>query len=190
MTLNCVFTPHIQSMIWALDRPGIETLLFPSKDQIQALQDFLEEHPGPMPALAQPGLASCPNTYHEAVSLEVYATPLMRASGWKVAAVMSAYWSKVGASSYPPPAPPTNQTAGTLSGTPYLKPNVSFENFYDQACTHDVMRPGAYYGIDLHPFETMFLKTNRGVAPKTLQLLTEWADGSGVSSWGACGKGR
>ncbi len=39
----------------------------------------------------------------------------------------------------------------------------------------DVLRPGAYSGMDVHPLELGFFKTNRAVAPEVLYLFTQMA---------------
>ena len=39
----------------------------------------------------------------------------------------------------------------------------------------DVLLPGAYSGVDVHPMELGFFKTNRGVTPEVLYLFTKMA---------------
>jgi len=58
-------------------------------------------------------------------------------------------------------------------------------------CTHkDFWWEKKYYGMNYHPYETMFFKANRNVAALELDKLTEWHDGMGYSSYDACKKRR
>ncbi|KAF3083159.1 hypothetical protein TWF569_006850 [Orbilia oligospora] len=70
---------------------------------------------------------------------------------------------------------------------------TSFQSSKDYAntCKHgDILLNNRYYNITMHPFETMFQKANRGMAPEVLERLTEWIDGSGYDSWGVCRRAR
>jgi hypothetical protein len=40
-----------------------------------------------------------------------------------------------------------------------------------------------YFGFNVHPYETMFVKTNRGISPKLVDKLTEWHDRLNYSSF-------
>jgi hypothetical protein len=148
-------------MIWATDRIGLEILLFPSQQLIQAFNASLPPHndAGPVPAMETPGINSCPHEYWKAVAIEVYSTPLIRAAGYEVDAMMAAFH-------------------GNEKGT----------EGYEKEClaTGDVLFPGAYYGMNLHPFDTIFTKTNRGNDPLVLQRLTDWTKGRGYSSYDHC----
>ncbi|KAJ3167398.1 hypothetical protein HDU88_002320 [Geranomyces variabilis] len=56
-----------------------------------------------------------------------------------------------------------------------------------KACQHgDLLYEGAYHGINLHPYETMFVKTKRGYGSRELDLLTQWHDALPYSSFSAC----
>ncbi|KAK6344861.1 hypothetical protein TWF718_006813 [Orbilia javanica] len=62
---------------------------------------------------------------------------------------------------------------------------------YARHCTHgSVLRPNAYFGIDLHPYETIFQKANRDIAPRMFELMTKWHDQSNYSSWDVCAKAK
>jgi len=163
MTMNCMFQNHIQSMLWALDRPGLEALLFPTNESVVALEALLAKRPmpenSPVPPMKTPGINSCPHEYWEAVAIEVYATSMIRASGYEVSAMMSAYHSQ---------SQDEYEAICEMNGDVYWPPE------------------GGYWGMDIHPFDTLFAKTNRGIAPKVLQLLTEWMDGDGYSSYDFC----
>lgn len=160
--MNCQYENHIQSMIWATDRAGLEVLLFPSNKTVENLKEILAKRPlpegAPLPPLGIPGINSCPHLYWDAVAIEVYATSLIKAAGYKVSAMMSAYHSQ------------------------------SSEG-YEAICEKngDILVPDkGYYGMDIHPFDTLFAKSNRNIAPDTLKLLTEWMDGRGYSSYDYC----
>ena len=62
----------------------------------------------------------------------------------------------------------------------------SYEGWVDACANGDVTVAGAYDGTNMHPYETMFVKTKRGADPKTLELLTKWHDGSNYSSYDYC----
>ncbi|EHK96794.1 hypothetical protein M7I_7502 [Glarea lozoyensis 74030] len=72
MTLNCKPVNHVQSMIWAIDRVGLEVLLFPS-EELQAkfkagIKPFREGEP--VPPMEIPGINHCPHEYWKAVTVE------------------------------------------------------------------------------------------------------------------------
>ncbi len=50
----------------------------------------------------------------------------------------------------------------------------------------DPQGEGAYDGVSIHPFETLFVKTNRGISPRLVELMTEWTDQSNYSSYDYC----
>ena len=62
----------------------------------------------------------------------------------------------------------------------------SYEGWVDVCANGDITVTGAYDGTNIHPYETMFVKTKRGADPKTLELLTKWHDGSNYSSYDYC----
>lgn len=62
----------------------------------------------------------------------------------------------------------------------------SYEGWVDDCAQGDVTVAGAYDETNIHPYETMFVKTKRGADPKTLELLTRWHDGSNYSSYDFC----
>jgi hypothetical protein len=161
--MNCQpwLPPHVQSMIWAMDRTGLEILLFPSAQLIEKLKPTLPPHSdkSPVPAMEIPGIDSCPEEYWKAVAIEVYATPLIRAAGYEVDVLMLAFHG-----------------------------NDASVDEYEKQCfgNGDVLFPGGYYGTDLHPFDTLFAKTNRGTGELVLERLTKWTDARGYSSYDHC----
>ncbi|KAI9056223.1 hypothetical protein LZ554_001151 [Drepanopeziza brunnea f. sp. 'monogermtubi'] len=158
MTMNCAPRIHVQSMIWATDRVGLEVLLFPSEAlKAKYLEVLGDRDHKPVPKMKVPGINSCPHEYWDAVAIEVYATGLLQTAGYKVDPIMMAYHSS---------------------------------KHYEQECvtTHDLQGHGRYYGMDIHPYDTIFVKTNRGNDPHVLKMLTEWTDQWGYTSFDACKK--
>ncbi len=51
----------------------------------------------------------------------------------------------------------------------------------------DVLFDGAYFGANVHPYETVFMKANRGVSEATLKLMTELHLNQSWTSWDSCG---
>ncbi len=45
------------------------------------------------------------------------------------------------------------------------------------------IRAGAYDGASIHPFETLFFKTNRGITPRLLEVMIKWIDQTKYSSY-------
>ncbi|KAJ5043141.1 uncharacterized protein L3040_004524 [Drepanopeziza brunnea f. sp. 'multigermtubi'] len=190
ITANCWPTFHIQSMIWATDIIGLETLLFPPQSALDFLaQNPVKHIPGPYKDMAEyaeadeekkkeldlfyareanetvainhqpPGINSCFHSWRAAVAGEVSSTALIRAAGYEVDALMNAYHG--------------------LESEEYEKGKTCYDN-------RDLLFDGAYFGINVHPFETVFLKANRGLAPLTLEKHTEWANKRNYSSYDYC----
>jgi hypothetical protein len=160
MTVNCQApVPHIQSMIWATDRVGIETLLFPTEEQIDRLKGSLppRKEDEPVPEMESPGINSCPHEYWKAVAIEVYATPLLKAAGYKIDAMMAAFHGS--------------------------------ENYEDECTDYmDVVYEGAYFGMNLHPYDSIFTKANRGGLTGTyaMEKYSEWMKARKYSSYDYC----
>ncbi|TVY90557.1 hypothetical protein LAWI1_G007118 [Lachnellula willkommii] len=160
ITMNCRPLPHVQSMIWATDRAGIEVLLFPTEAQVKRLKETLPPFSAgePVPTLQHAGINWCPHDYWNAVSVEVHATPLIEAAGYKVDAMMSAFHKQAR----------FEDSCG--------EPEAGQDPLYD----------GQYFGTTLHPFDTVFAKANRGTNAKIFARLTEWTDGSNYTSYDHC----
>ena len=145
MTGNCQPIFHVQSMIWATDRTGIELLLHPPADP-------------KLPADKQEvGINSCFHTWETAVHAEVYATQIILAAGYETSVMMSAFHAK-----------------------------KTFVQDCDKGGNGDALWNGKYYGTNVHPYETVFMKSNRDIDPILMTRLTEWTDGSGYSSYDHC----
>jgi hypothetical protein len=174
MTANCWPTFHIQSMIWATDITGLEVLLFPPEPAL----DYLSTHPillpppknkeskgktlpKPAPETSRvhqaPGINGCFHTWDSAVAAEISSTSLMKAAGYKVDAMMAAYHGM----------------------KEYEEGQTCREN-------RDVLFDGEYFGTNVHPFETGFMKSNRDVDPVGLERLSQWMGGRGYRSYDYC----
>jgi hypothetical protein len=158
MSMNCGPVPHVQAMMWATDRVGLELLLFPTESQTELTKASIPplKDGGPIPPLETAGINWCPHEYWEAVSIEVYSTPLMEAAGYKVDVIMSAFHKQ--------------------------------ERFQDQCSQDDLdpLWEGQYFGTTMHPFDTVFAKANRGIGALVMERLTEWTDGRKYSSYDYC----
>ncbi len=146
MSMNCGPRVHVQSMIWATDRVGLEILLFPSDSLVKKYKEILADRDlSPVPKMKHAGINSCPHEYWDAVAIEVYATGLLQAAGYKVDPMMLAYHSS---------------------------------EHYETECagSNDLQGHKKYYGMDFHPYDTIFVKTNRGVDPLVIDRFTGWTD--------------
>lgn len=161
MTGNCWPTFHIQSMIWATDIIGLTTLLFPPAEAIAKLSteplllasaDVKRPIPAPFP-----GINSCFHTWGSAVAAEVGSSAIIKAAGYKLDVMMSAYHS-----------------------------SPTYEEDCDSSENGDVLFDKKYFGTNVHPFETVFIKTNRDIDPIGLIRLTEWTKGRKYSSYDFC----
>lgn len=54
----------------------------------------------------------------------------------------------------------------------------------------DPFKPGSYFGADVHPYETIFYKANRGLDDTLLGLFTDWHLQMNESSWDKCSRRR
>lgn len=159
MTLGCQPNIHVQSMVWATDRIGLETLLFPSEE---LNEKFLAELPPhrydwPVPAPETAGINACPSEYWQAVAIEVFATPLIRSAGYDIDVLMTAYHS----------IPDYEQAC---------------LNYYDG----DMLSTGRYWDMNLHPYDSIFTKTNRIFDEVVVGKFTDWARERKYSSYDYC----
>ncbi|EKD13546.1 hypothetical protein MBM_08264 [Drepanopeziza brunnea f. sp. 'multigermtubi' MB_m1] len=133
-TINCMGggSQHIQSMIYATDRIGLDIILLPE------------------------GIGECFPSLQSAMNAEIRTTPLVKSKGYHIDVMLANFQSE---------------------------PDYAYEN-----CTvnGEFLYDGAYYGFSVHPFETIFIKTNRGISPKLIDQHTEWVDASGYSSYDVC----
>ncbi|KAI1342426.1 hypothetical protein F5Y15DRAFT_412935 [Xylariaceae sp. FL0016] len=87
--------------------------------------------------------AGCYTEMIKAVHAEIGATGAIRGSGYQVSAMMSAFDRD--------------------------------QEYFDHCDEHpnDMLYTGMYFGASIHPYETIFLKANRGIEPATMDLLTK-----------------
>ncbi|KAH8594130.1 hypothetical protein B0O99DRAFT_514685 [Bisporella sp. PMI_857] len=166
MSMSCDPVMHVQSMIWALDRVGLETLIWPNAWTIENFRaiswpaDHELDPTLPIPYLATPGIHSCPSQYWEAVSIEIHAALLIMAAGYKFDVMMEAYSAK------------------------------KIHEGWEEEChkNSDMLQGGHYYGGNVNAFELLFMKTNRHseALDEELDRLTSWVDELGYSSWDHC----
>lgn len=157
MTANCWPTFHVQSMIWATDLTGLETLLFPSAEiSAKVIKTPIPTAAYLFPHL-HPGINTCFDGWNSAVSAEVGASAVIKAAGYKLDVMMNAYHS-----------------------------SEKYEEECDTSRNGDVLTDHAYFGTNVHPYETIFLKSNRDIDPTNLEKMTEWVEGSGYSSYDYC----
>jgi hypothetical protein len=108
--------------------------------------------------LLQPdAINQCFHDWNTAVQAEVQTTSTFQAAGYEVDTMMAAFHSD----------------------------NAYIEHC-DSSANGDVLWDGKYFGTNVHPFETIFLKSNRNIDPVLMQRLTEWTDGRNYSSYDFC----
>lgn len=157
MTANCWPSFHVQSMIWATDITGISVLLAPSPATIRTYSVNPPITPGEPEEGLPPGINACFHDWGSAVNAEVGATRLVEAAGYKVDVMMSAF-----------------------SGT------ENFEGVCDSSTNGDVLWDQKYYGTNVHPFDTIFIKSNRDIDPVGIERHTTWVEGRKYSSYDFC----
>lgn len=59
---------------------------------------------------------------------------------------------------------------------------------YQEECREykDALYENSYFGTNLHPYDTVFAKANRGTNALVLERLTEWMGGRKYSSYDYC----
>ncbi len=104
------------------------------------------------------GLTGCYTSRDAAVHAEIGTTGLIRSQGYDVDVMMTAYQAEHGADSY------------------CQAHNGSADVLYDKA----------YFGANIHPYETIFEKTNRHIDSVLLERLTDWHRRGAKTSWDVC----
>lgn len=102
--------------------------------------------------------AGCYAGYKEAVHAEIGTTSVIQAAGYKVDVLMTAMHSE----KTPEEFCRANPDAG------------------------DLLFNGRYFGSNVHPYETVFIKANRDVDTKLLDKMTEWHLKMGGNSYDSC----
>ncbi|KAK7908290.1 hypothetical protein PG985_015593 [Apiospora marii] len=152
MTVNCGPQYHIQSMIFATDRVGMELMLYPPPGSSRP-DNYGDEHD-------LVALQGCYSEMSKAIHGEVGTTGVIRGAGYEVEALMSAF-------------------------------TKSRRNYADECAEHpvaDVLYDHQYYGSNVHPYETIFMKANRDIDPVLIYDLSDWhVNGAFPNSWDMCG---
>ncbi len=111
----------------------------------------------------------CPIDMTDAIYGETRTTPTIHAAGYEVDALIAVYHSHDGDDI-------------NADGRPDHRPDG-----YLKGCTDDdFFHENAYYGFNIHPYETIFMKSARKMQELLLGNLTLWVDGSGYSSYDYC----
>ncbi|XMA15852.1 hypothetical protein WAI453_008643 [Rhynchosporium graminicola] len=108
--------------------------------------------------LTPAGIGQCFSTLEETILGEIRTTPLLKSSGYHVDTMMTMFQSK---------------------------PDYGFENY---TVERDMLAEKGYAGFNVHPFELMFIKTNRGINPLMIETMSKWVDQSGYRSYDVCGE--
>lgn len=104
------------------------------------------------------GINGCFHTWDEAVHAEVFSTQIIRNGGKnQIAVMMSAFHS-----------------------------DKDYIDHCDSGGNGDVLWNGKYFGTNVHPYETIFMKTNRDIDPVLIEKLTKWKEGEKYSSYDHC----
>jgi hypothetical protein len=178
MTYNCNNgRGHVQSMVWALDRIGLEIILQPA------------------------GIGECFATLLAAVDAEIRTTKLLRDHGYEVDVFLTVYHSKDketkeksllklesdGSSENSNQDVKADRDFGTSITSERRTRNDTIPGDYWKTCTdEDYLHPGTYFGTFVHPYETLFMKSHRHIEDNLLDRLTEWHNGWGYSSYDVC----
>lgn len=112
-------------------------------------------------AAAAVGLSGCYDGWNAAVHAEIGSTAIITGAGYEVDLMMAAYHGK-----------------------------ERYAEECDTSENGDLLWDGKYFGSNIHPYETIFIKANRDIDPTLIGHLTEWHLASGRTSWDTCGSGR
>ncbi|KAK1717411.1 hypothetical protein CaCOL14_002057 [Colletotrichum acutatum] len=105
------------------------------------------------------GLSGCYADWNAAVHAEVGTTGLIMNAGYKVDAMMTALHSEEGVEEYCKAHPESG----------------------------DLLWDKKYFGSNIHPYETVFIKANRNVDPSLMSSMTDWHMRMKSNSFDVCG---
>ncbi|KAK3940795.1 hypothetical protein QBC46DRAFT_449174 [Diplogelasinospora grovesii] len=154
-------TNEVKSMVWATDSEGLGVSLHPPPtsprhdEWMEILFSHAEDFPRPAdyetsdPDWVEKGLSQCFANRFRAVEVEIAATGIVLGAGKKVDVLLSKYQTSL---------------------------DHSVARFCEPLGPWDPQGEGAYDGASIHPYETIVIKTNRGISPKTIENLSKWAD--------------
>lgn len=152
-------------MLWGTDRIGLDLLLHPpanSPSHNEFLAKLNEHYPNLTqshgPDYVDQGINKCAVDRTEAVEAEISGAGIIKAGGYKATSLLA-------------------------------KAQID-DNFLDNCWNHggtiDPQGNGYYDGMNYHPFETLFIKTNRNIDPNMISKYTIWANEANYSSWDYC----
>lgn len=106
------------------------------------------------------GFTACFPTLVKAVHSEIGLTTLIRSQGYDVDVLLTA---------------------------PHM--SSSFDQFcVDNGNPGDFLFAGTYFGANVHPYEIVFMKANRGIDPNFLDHISKWHLAANWTSWDTCGR--
>ncbi|KAH8904883.1 hypothetical protein BR93DRAFT_945884 [Coniochaeta sp. PMI_546] len=147
-----------------IPRPHVQSMLFATDDigmsilLDPALATSLKNEDGWGTTADPVGFTSCFDTLDKAVHSEIGITELIMSQGYQVDVMLTSFHAAKDFSSY-----------------------CQENNNPD-----DVLFDGTYFGTSVHPYETVFMKANRGIAEATMSVLTKWHLDRSVNSWDSC----
>ncbi|CAN8100388.1 unnamed protein product [Discula destructiva] len=109
------------------------------------------------------GFSQCYNSYAHAVHAEIGMARLIRSQGYVVDVMLTSVHSS--------------------NAEVYCNPERAGHQ-------DDHLKPNAYFGSNVHPYEIMFAKANRGIDDNLLTLFTDWHYQMNETSWDKCAKRR
>ncbi|PSR88577.1 hypothetical protein BD289DRAFT_482077 [Coniella lustricola] len=192
LTYHCVPNPHVQSMLLATDRVGMEILL----DPLYAGSVPLDTPPWGGAEIPV-GYSVCYNNYAEAVGqLGLFIPRLREQVQCHLAAVSNneacskKHWTNV-----------LFQVHGEIGMARLIRSQgydvdvmLTSVHSYTPAeyCDKlgplsDHLSPNNYFGSNVHPYEVIFAKANRGIDDELLGHLTDWHYQMNDTSWEKCG---
>jgi hypothetical protein len=108
-------------------------------------------------AILEPeGIGECFESMDAAIGGEIRTTGHIRSKGWEVDVMLSVF-----------------QTERDYK-------------FVNCNSDQDFLFSNNYFGFNVHPFETLFVKSHRGVDDNMLDKLSSWVDLSGYTSYDVC----
>ncbi|KAK3322892.1 hypothetical protein B0H66DRAFT_216713 [Apodospora peruviana] len=146
-------------------RPHVQSMIFATDaigmavllDPAQAVAASVDDQFGK--STDPVGLSGCYNSHNSAVHAEVGTSGLITAAGYEFDAMMAALHSHA--------SPEEFCTANPDAG--------------------DLLFDGSYFGSNVHPYETVFIKANRNIDGGLLTHLTEWHMSMKTTSFDSCG---
>lgn len=158
-------------MVWATDSEGLGLLLYPPLQSprhdtwMEKLFTHAADFPRPDdykpedPDWVEKGLSQCFPNRQKAVEGEVAATGIILGANKKVDVLLTKYQTSL---------------------------DHNLMDFCEPLGVWDPQSEGGYDGTSIHPYESMFIKTNRGISPRLIENLSKWTDESRYSSYDQC----